>query len=303
MMMTNGSQNPSTQQKAYLALGAISLIWGSTWVVSKIGVQGIPGLQLAFIRQFCAGSIFLIYFKLKGEPWPTLQQFKWLVVLSLFMIVFANGIATWSIAYIPSGLAALIGTLFPLCTVIIEKIFFKNSSSNSKTILGMLIGFAGLSVVFYENAFHDHPAGYGFGVVMSFVSTLSWSTGVLLVSRKQLHMNSYYAMGWQMWLGSFMILLMAYATGNHIPFSEVPAKTWAAVSYLILFGSVAAFVGMIYTMKYLPAAIASLYGYFNPMIALIIGAVLLGEKLTASIMIGSVITLAGVYIVNRSIKK
>ena len=294
---------PAYNQKAYIALGLISIFWGSTWVVSKIGVQGVPGLQLAYIRQFCAGLIFLTFFKIKGEPWPNLSQFKWLTILSLFMIVFANGIATWSIKYIPSGMAALIGTLFPLCVVIIEIIWFKNNPNNKITILGMILGIAGLSIVFYQNAFNAHPEGYVFGVVLSLLSTISWSIGTVLVSRKQLHMNPYYAIGWQMFIGSFLIFTMSVITGNHIPLSEVPDKTWFAVCYLIAFGSVAAFIGMVYTMKHLPAAIASLYGYFNPIIALMIGAILLGEQLTLNIIIGSVITLAGVFIVNQSFKR
>ncbi len=289
--------------KAYLALGMISVFWGSTWVVSKIGVQGVPGLQLSYIRQFCAGLIFLTYFKIKGEKWPTFPQLRWLLVLSLFMIVFANGIATWSIKYIPSGMAALIGTLFPLCVVIIEMIWFKNNPNNSITVIGMIMGIAGLSLVFYQNAFTSHPDGYVFGVVLSLLSTLSWSIGTLLVARKQLQMNPYYAMGWQMFIGSFLIFGMAVVSGNNISLADIPAKTWIAVSYLILIGSVAAFVGLIYTMKNLPAAIASLYGYFNPIIALMIGAVVLGEQLTFTIIIGSIITLVGVYIVNRSFKR
>ena len=295
--------NFAPNKKAYFSLAAISLVWGTTWVVSKIGIQGIPGLQLSYIRQFSAGLLFLIFFKLKGEPWPTLNQFKWLFILSLFMIVFSNGVSTWSLKYISSGLGALIGTLFPLCVVVIEMIWFKHSLNNKITIVGMIIGFAGLLLVFYVNAFHHQPEGYVLGVIMAFLATLSWSIGVILVARKQLHMNPYNAMGWQMFLGSFPIMLAAMATHNHIPFIEVPMKTWLSITYLIFFGSIAAFAGMIYTVKHLPAAIASLYAYFNPIVALLIGAAILHEKLTPSIIIGSLITLSGVYIVNRSMKK
>ncbi len=289
--------------KAYLALIAISLIWGSTWVVSKIGVQGIPGFQLAAIRQFCAGAIFLTFFKIKGEPFPTFLQFKWLIVLSLFMIVFANGISMWSIKYIPSGLGALIGTMFPLCVVIIEMIFFKNNPNNRLTIVGMILGFAGLFLVFYQTAFHHQSEGYVLGLVMSFLSTLSWSIGTIFIARKQLHMNPYNAIGWQMFIGSFLIMAMSLATNNYIPFDQVPLKTWMAIVYLILFGSVAAFIGMIYTIKHLPVAIASLYAYFNPIVALLIGAVVLHEKLTPAIIFGSIVTLLGVFIVKWSVKK
>lgn len=297
------STTPAQKKKAYLSLALICLLWGSTWVASKIGVEDVPGLQLSYIRQFFAGCLFLSFFKLKGEPWPTFGQFKWLVVLSLFMIVFANGISTWSIRYIPSGMAALIGTLFPLCVVIIEMVWFRNNPNNKVTIIGMLLGFAGLSIVFYQNLFLHHSPDYIFGVVVSFLSTVSWSIGTILVARKQMHMNPYYSMGWQMLIGSFFIFVMASITGNQIPIGEVPAKGWLAIAYLVMFGSVTAFSALIYTMKHLPAAVASMYGYINPLVALVIGSILIGEKLTVHIVIGSLITLTGVLIVNRSFKK
>lgn len=284
----------NNRRKAYLMLAVICLVWGSTWVASKIGVENMPGLQLSYIRQFCAGLAFLVYFKVKGQPWPTLAQFKWLLVLSLFMIVFANGISTWSIKYIPSGMAALIGTLFPLFVVIIEMVWFKSTRNNKATVAGMVLGLVGLSVVFYQNAFHHRGEHYVFGVVVSLFSTLSWSIGTILVARKQLHLNPYYATGWQMFIGSFLIYIMAVATGNNIPLSEVPLNSWLAVLYLIIFGSIVAFSALVYVLKHLPAAIASLYGYINPIIALLIGALLIGEKLTLHIILGSLITLAGV---------
>ncbi len=292
----------NTHQKAYAALTATSIIWGSTWVASKIAVQYVPGLQVSFMRQFIAGVIYIIFFTLKGEPLPTWKQLKSLLFISFFLLIIANGLATWSIRYISSGLGALIGALYPLSVVIIEMVAFK-TKNNALTFTGLILGFAGIGVVFYNSAFH-HPAnGYIFGVVLGLVATLAWSIGTILVSRNKININPYYGMGWQMLLSSPFIFILSRITGQHIPFADIPVQTWLSIAYLVSIGSCIAFVCFIYSMKHLPAAISSLYAYFNPIVAMLIGAVLLHEKLTVNILIGTVITIAGVFLVNHSMKE
>jgi len=288
--------------KAYLALSATSTIWGTTWVASKIAVLHAPGLQVSSIRQLLAGTIFIVFFKLKGEPWPTLHQLKSLLVISLFLIIINNGFATWSLRYIPSGLGALIGALYPLCVVLIEMIFFKTKNTIF-TFIGLLIGFAGISVVFYDNAFSNHEKGYAFGLVLGMVAMICWSIGTILVAKNKMQINSYYGLGWQMFMASPFIFLMSAATGNHIPLQDIPLTSWAAIFYLVLFGSIIAFICFLYSMKHLPTAISSLYAYINPIVAMLVGSVLLSEKLTFNILTGTIITLAGVYLVNYSMKE
>ena len=122
-------------------------------------MQQTPGLEVSYIRQFIAGSLILIFFFIKGEKLPTLLQFRWLAVLSVFVFVLANGLSTWSVKFVPSGLAALIGALYPLCVVVIDMIFFKQNRNTPLTFAGMIIGLSGVAIVFYENAFHEQPEG------------------------------------------------------------------------------------------------------------------------------------------------
>jgi len=300
---TTDKISPSLKKKAYLALAATSLIWGTTWVASRIGVQQVPGLQLSYIRQFLAGSIMLIFFFIKGEKLPTWPQFRWLFVLSIFMFVLANGLSTWSVKYISSGLASLISALYPLCVVIIEMVFLKKNNNTPLTFIGLLIGIAGVAVVFYENAFHTQPDGYGLGVLLGIIAMIGWSIGTIFIARNKYQMNPYYAVGWQMFISSFIIFFMSLGTSQHIPFGEIPYQTWWAIAYLIIMGSIIAFIAFIYSIKYLPPAVSSLYAYINPIVAMITGSILLSEPLTVNLLIGACITLVGVYLVNYSIKK
>ena len=304
MKNDNTSLDTSASKKSgsYLALTLTSIIWGTTWVASRIGVQHVPGLQISYIRQFIAGSLLLIFFFIRGEKLPTWQQFKWLFVLSIFTFVLSNGFSTWSVKYVSSGLAALISALYPLCVVIIEMIFFKRNNNTSLTFIGLFIGLAGVAIVFYENAFHEQPEGYSYGVILGVIAMIGWSIGTIYIARNKYQMNPYYAIGWQMFFGSFLICLLALTTNNNISFIEIPSQTWIVIAYLVSFGSVVAFVAFIYTVKYLSPAIASLYACINPLVAMIVGSILLDEPLTFNLIIGALITLAGVYIVNYSIK-
>ena len=295
--------NKQHNTKAYLALGVTSIVWGTSWVASRFGVRYTPALQLSSTRQFLAGSLFIIFFLFKGEKLPSLKQFGWLAMLSLFTFVGANGLSTWSVQYISSGLAALISALYPICVVLIEWLVLKRNNNTPLTFVGLIIGISGVAIVFYENAFHQQPAGYGFGVLLGFLSMITWSIGTILVARNKQQMNPYYAIGWQMFISSFVIYTLAKFTNHTIPFSQIPYQSWLSIAYLICMGSITAFVAFIYTIKYLPQAIASLYAYINPVVAILAGAILLQEPLTGNILIGSIITIVGVYLVNRSLKK
>lgn len=296
---------PKGKTGGYLALATTSLLWGTTWVASKIAVsENLPPFQMASMRQFFGGFCIVVFFILfKKLPLPTLKQFAWLLVLGLLMFVLANGLSTWSLQYIPTGLSALIGALYPFSVVIIERLFFKNRNLNLLTFAGLLLGIAGIGIVFYENVFQEHPEGFLFGVVLSVLAMLSWSAGTMFIARNKININPYYAVGWQMLISSVILLIISQTTQTVIPLWQVTLQTWLAIGYLVAFGSIISFVAFIYSMKKLPTAISSLYAYINPMVAMVTGAIVLREKLTMNILWGALVTLAGVFLVNYSVRR
>lgn len=295
---------PKGKAGGYLALGITSMVWGTTWVASKIAVRDMPALQMASIRQFFGGISFVLFFLFyKKIGFPTRQQFGWLMMMAMLMFVMANGLSTWSLNYIPTGLSALIGALYPLSVVIIEMFFFKNRNLNAITFAGLLLGITGIGIVFYESAFQHHPEGFLFGVLLSVIAMLSWSVGTIFIVRNKLNMNPYYATGWQMLIGSMMLFVISHLFQPVIPMASITPRAWLAITYLVLAGSLLAFVAFIYSMKKLPPALSSLYAYINPLVAMVTAAIVLDEKLTMNILWGAIVTLVGVFLVNYSIKK
>jgi len=292
----------ANKNKAYIALLITSLVWGTTWVVSKIGVQKTPAFEVASIRQFSGGIIYVCFFLIKGLSFPTWKQFRWLSIMAVLMFVSSNGLATLALRYIPSGLAALIAALYPLSVVLIEMIFYKNNKINWGTFIGLFLGIAGIALVFYDSAFHNHAEGYWFGVMVSIIAMITWAVATIFIARKKTDMNPYYATGWQMLISSFIMFLIVLISGDSIPISSIPFQTWAALVYLVSAGSIFAFIAFIYSMKNLEPGIASLYAYINPIVAILVGSVIMNEKVTLNIIIGSAITLGGVFLVNKSLK-
>ena len=264
----------------------------------------MPPLEMASIRQLIAGSIYVAFFIFyKKAAIPSAKQFRWLALMGLLMFVSANGLSTWSIQFIPAGLSSLIGALYPLCVVIIEKVFFKNRRLTALTFCGLFLGIAGIAIVFYEDAFHNAGPSFMFGVLISVVAMLSWSFGTVFIARNKTNMNSYHSIGWQMLIAGIILFIIASLTQTHLPLNEIPAEAWLSIWYLVIFGSLLSFAAFIYSMQKLPAAIASLYAYINPLVAMIAGYFVLQEKLTLNILWGSVVTLTGVFMVNYSIKR
>jgi drug/metabolite transporter (DMT)-like permease len=289
----------------YLALAATSILWGTTWVASKFALDIFPSaLQVSYIRQFFAGSAFLLFFTfIKPQPFPSWSDFKVMFMMSILIFVIANGVSTWGLSYLPTGLAALIGALYPLSVIAIEWIFYGQRNLSLLTVLGSLAGLSGVAFVFYQNMFDRIDGKLIFGLVLSILAMWSWSLGTVLLSRRTIKVNPYYAMGWQMLMGAIMLYGFAHWLQKPTLYAEIKFEGWMAVGYLTVVGSIISFIAFIYSLKKLPPAISSLYAYINPIIAIITASVVLNEKLTISILLGTIVTMIGVYLVNYSVKK
>ena len=284
-----------------LALCWVSFFWGTTWIASKEGVKHMPALQLAAIRQFIGGSLYICFFLFKKEPWPKGKQWKTILILSILNFVLSNGLSTWGVKYISSGLGAIIGAIVPLWIVIIS--IFRGERLARLAIIGLIVSFGGVCVVFYDHLNDFLKPDFRFGIFISIISTLTWAFGSLYTKKKAASFNPYFSLGLQMFLSSILLFAFTGATGTSVPLSSIPAISWWAISYLVIFGSVLTFIAFIYALQHLPAQISSIYAYINPIIAVILGALIFNESLNVAIAIGGGVILSGLYMVNYSLRK
>jgi len=284
-----------------LALCWISFFWGTTWIASKEGVKHMPALQLVAIRQFLGGFLYIAYFLLKKAPWPKGKQWKTIIILSILNFVLSNGLSTWGVKYISSGLGAIIGAIVPLWIVIIT--FFRGERLSRLSVVGLIISFSGVCVIFYDHLSDFLIPSFRFGIIISIISTLTWAFGTLYTKKKAATFNPYFSLGLQMFLSSILVFAYTGATGIAVPLGEIPAISWWSITYLVVFGSILTFIAFIYALQNLPAAISTVYSYINPIIAVLLGALIFGETLNAAIAIGGSVTLFGLYLVNYSLRK
>lgn len=284
-----------------VALCWVSFFWGTTWIASKEGVKHMPALQLAAIRQFIGGTLYISFFIFKKIPWPKGKQWKSIFILSILNFVLSNGLSTWGVKYISSGLGAIIGAIVPLWIVIIT--LFRGEKLARLGVFGLVISFGGVCVIFYDHLSDFINPNFRFGIFISIISTLTWAFGSLYTKKKAASFNPYFSLGLQMFISSIFLFALTGATGTAVALSSIPAISWWSIAYLVVFGSVLTFIAFIYALQHLPAEITSIYAYINPIIAVILGAIIFGETLNAAIAIGGGVTLGGLYMVNYAMRK
>jgi drug/metabolite transporter (DMT)-like permease len=292
----------SERKKSFIALFLICTIWGATWVVSRhaILVGGFPALQLSGLRQLLAGSIFCIYFLAKGLSFPKPKEWKNLILLSILMFAMSNGLSTIGVVKIGSGLGAIIGAITALWLAIFGYFILKQKV-HKKVIAGLVLGFLGVLVIFYDNLSSFADSEFTWSIVFSIIATITWALGTTYTIKVSERGNAWYNVGWQMLISGVILTALSY-TQKRVPFSSIHYWGWIDLAILVLAGSIVTFICYMYVLKKLPAAQVSIYVYINPIIAVLLGHLVFEEKISATLGIGAAITLVGVYLVNNSAK-
>ena len=293
--------------KAYIALALVCFFWGTTWVASKIAVQYMPALQMAGIRQTIAGILFVGWFLARRTPLPKGRDWITILVLAFTNFVISNSFTAWGVQYIPSGLGSIIGATFPLWLVMINMMITR-SVLPARVLLGFLLGFGGVCIIFYEHLEELLDTGFRFGIGLSLFATIMWAFGSIYLKKKAAAFNPYFSLGFQLLIAGPVLLTVTKAFSiaglpSFIPFGQIPWQAWLGIAYLVVFGSIVAFAAYIYSLQHLPAEEASLYAYVNPVVAILLGSILFAEPFTIYVVAGGAVCLSGVFLVNRTMKR
>lgn len=304
---------PITQ--AYFALAAICIIWGTTYTAIKYAVQYFPPYLLVGIRQTTAGLLLLAWVFASGraraavfpagmldsrQASPVNSRYVWRQALTgLCTITGGNGFITWGMQHVSSGLAAVIGSLTPVVVVLINLAWKGAEKRNARIIGGVLLGFFGLGLIFRHGWADFLDPAYRLGILGCFGSCFTWSLGTVMAKQwNDARVSPALNAGMQITAGGIggFALSLAFDTTHAIRHSP---EAWAAVCYLILVGSALAFTLYMFTLRHLSATVSSLYTYINPIVAILLGWLFLGERLSSWEIAGMLITIAGVWLVNQ----
>jgi len=275
------------------------IVWGSTYLAIRVAVREGAGwgpFWLGAMRVLVAAAVLFAVNRLRGTRLrPSRVEFGILAATGLLLWVGGNGAVNWAEARIDSGLAALIVGTMPIWVALMESVV--DHRPPSLLLAGSLVmGFAGLFVLTYPKLRHGVTADL-LGIVVVVGAAVSWGLGSLIVNRRRLALDPVVVSSWQQLIGGAGFTVMALAVREPLP-HPTPAA-WIAWAYLVVFGSLFAYTSFIYALKLLPTTVVMTYAYVNPVIAVLLGWLILSEPITGYTLTAMALIVAGVYGVFR----
>jgi drug/metabolite transporter (DMT)-like permease len=283
---------------AILAYILVSFFWGSTYLAIKIGVEDMPPMFFAGVRFIIAGLIMIVFSYIRGYAFPAgKSEFSRLSLIGLFMLLGGNGLVVFAEQWVDSGVASLIMATIPIFAGVLEHFFIRTTRLTLKALSGLLLGFFGVYFLLV-------PAEHGIsidipGILVLLSASFLWSTGTVLSKTFKGNSSIVSNIGIQMFAGGVGLMLVSAITGE---FSRVrfSMNSVLAIAYLVVFGSLVAYSSYIYLLQKWPATKAGTYAYINPLVAVSLGAIFLGEKINFLMILSMVGIFLGVLIVQKS---
>ncbi|WP_410219580.1 DMT family transporter [Pedobacter sp.] len=285
--------------KLIAALFAVAIVWGTTYLGIRVAVHTIPPWFVAGLRQLMASGILLTILlykrKLKWIGWGHLGR---QVILSSLMIVMANGLTTVAEQTIPSGLTSLLNALSPI-VVFLGSILAGLQKPNLKGFIGVGVGFSGVTFIFRDGFTALLEPSYKIGIFFLALAILGWACGTIY-AKKYAHKSQdiYLDLFYQFLFSAIVQLIFAFVFSKEIEPHQWSLASMVAVAYLGVFGSIVGYFCYNYALKRVSAIQVSILSYFNTVIAIFLGWLILDEKITVDLLIATVLIILGVFIVN-----
>jgi len=285
-------------RSAYLAWIAVCVIWGTTYLGIRVALEAVPPLLMGGIRWTVAGSLLAAFALARGERLPGVALWPSLALQGLLMLGFGNGFVNWAEQYVPSGLAAVTLATSPFWMSGVEALRSDGERLSRGALTGLILGFSGILVLVWPDLHLGDSAGLNFtlGVIALQAACLGWAIGSSYSKRHPHGSSVFAATAVQMLFGGLMMLLAGTLAGEW-PRVHLEGRGLWALTYLMLVGSIGGFVSYVYALQHLPVATVSLYAYANPLIAVVLGALVLGEPFTMRTVVSMAIVFAGMALV------
>lgn len=289
--------------KAWLAFFSVCFFWGTTYLAIRIGVKNFPPFLFVAIRQLTAGLILLSYFVvIKKEKLPNSKELFRICLAGAFFILGANTLMTWSEVYISSGLAALLATFLPFYILFINFILGKVEKLNFYGYIGLILGAVGMVLIFYDSIQDLFEPNYLKGICFIVLASMSWAIGSVYMKNTEIKTISIFASSIQMVTMGTIILCISLSTEQYTNL-DVNIKNFYALGYLIVFGSIIGYGSFIYSVSLFPSTFFSIYAYINTLVAVILGVIILNEKITLFTIFSICLTILGVFLVGKGYAK
>ncbi|MET0461698.1 MAG: EamA family transporter [Chitinophagaceae bacterium] len=288
------------------AFAAIYIIWGSTYIAIMIAIEDIPPLMMAGVRFLTAGLILYAISRIRGEHTPAPNAIAKISLSGVLMLFFGTGSLAWVEQYITTGLAAIIVATVPLWFVLFDKRNWKSNFSSKWIMGGLLVGFAGVMLLFADKKSIDFSGDKM--IVLSFfvlvIGTIFWSIGSLYSKYTPMAASTGMKASFQMMAAGLASLTLGLAMGEHhrLDIDAVSTNSILALIYLVTFGSLIGYMAYVWLLSVRSPAIVGTYAYVNPVVAVFLGSLILHEPINPKQLLALGVILLGVILVSFSKK-
>jgi drug/metabolite transporter (DMT)-like permease len=273
-----------------VAFAVVSIVWGSTYLGIRVALEAYPPFFLGAARFVVAGAVLVAVARARGEAMPSRRQWGSAALTGVLFFVVGNGLVNVAERSVSSGLASVLVATMPLWMTVFGRLF--GATSSPREIGGVLLGLSGVVILNLGGDLRASSAG----AMVCLLAPMGWALGSVASRRLPLP-SGVMRTGAQMLSGGAAMLLVSLALHEHL--GPQTARTGLALAYLCVFGSLVGFTAYSYLLQHTRPAVASSYAYVNPVIAVVLGMAMAGEKFGVQSAVGALVVLAAVALVQK----
>jgi drug/metabolite transporter (DMT)-like permease len=298
LTMTNAPLSTRTSRwQVVAALGAIYLIWGSTYLAIRFSIETMPPILMAGARFVFAGVLLFIWARARGAQWPSLKHWRGGLIVGGLLLLAGNGGVVLGERLVPTGTVALLVGSVPLWIALLGWLLPGGTRPTLPVAVGLLFGFAGVALLISPAQGAGVVNPLGMAIVLG--AAICWAIGSVYARGNVMASDPIMATATEMLGGGALLLLVASVTGEwgSLHLASISTHSWLALAYLIVFGSIIGFTCYTWLLRSTPASVAATYAYVNPLVAVFLGWSLNGEPVSTRTLLAALVIISGVVII------
>jgi drug/metabolite transporter (DMT)-like permease len=298
----NDRRGHASRAQIVAAFASIYLIWGSTYLAIRYAVETIPPFIMGGIRFLISGAMLYLWARSRGAPKPTRFHWRNAIIAGGFLLLGGNGAVVWAEQFVPSGLTALLVSILPFWLVIIEWVRPPRRRPSRAVLVGLILGFVGTIVLVGPSDVGGHGDVNPLGALVLILGSLSWAIGSFWSRDAQLPQSGLLTTGIEMLGGGALLLIVGALTGElfHFDIHRISSASAVGMVYLITFGSLLGFTSYIWLLDKVSPAQLGTYAYINPIVAVLLGWAIAGERLSVRTGVAAAIVICAVALITTA---
>jgi drug/metabolite transporter (DMT)-like permease len=298
----NDGRTHASRAQIIAAFASIYLVWGSTYLAIRYAVETIPPFLMGGLRFLISGALLYAWSRYRGAERPTRIHWRNALIAGGFLLLGGNGAVVWAEQFVPSGLTALLVSILPFWLVIIEWVRPPRKRPHGAVLVGLVLGFIGIVVLIGPADLGGHGDVRPIGALVLILGSLSWAIGSFYSRDAELPKSGLLTTGMEMLCGGALLLIVGLLSGELSQFDvhRISGASAAGLIYLVTFGSLIGFTSYIWLLDKVSPARLGTYAYVNPVVAVILGWAIAGEKLSVRTGIAAAIVICAVALITTA---